>query len=123
MAKKMNKKILVAEDNELILASTVFMLRENGYSVKTAISGYQALDALKEEDFDMLLTDFLMYGMNGVQLIQKIREDGNSMKIFMMSATPELIIAKELKSLKILAILRKPFSQQQLLDVLSCNYE
>ncbi|MFP4163799.1 MAG: sigma-54-dependent transcriptional regulator [Chitinispirillaceae bacterium] len=78
------KKILVVDDNELFRESIVETLRRQGYELKSVKSGPEALEVFGEEQFDLIISDFKMPGMNGVELLEKVRE--------MDSEVPYLII-------------------------------
>ena len=67
------KKVLIAEDE---LAGAILLkslMVKEGYSVTIANNGHQALDIIKDEDFDLVLTDWMMPEMDGIELIHNIR--------------------------------------------------
>ncbi|MFI5032811.1 MAG: PAS domain S-box protein [Reyranellales bacterium] len=66
-------RILAVDDDALVLLNTVMMLEDDGHTVKTAYSAADALDALKAEDFDLLVTDQGMPAMSGLALIEAAR--------------------------------------------------
>ena len=68
------KAILFVDDHEVLARLSCEILEMQGYR---AVSAYSAADALKkfdEQEFDILVTDFRMEGMNGVELARKVRE-------------------------------------------------
>src|SRR5256885_10838568 len=68
------KAILVDDDHEVLARLSCEILEMQGYK---AVSAYNASDALKkfdQQDFDILVTDFRMEGMNGLELAKKVRE-------------------------------------------------
>ncbi|MEA1073286.1 ATP-binding protein [Sphingomonas sp. LY160] len=72
--------IMLVDDEELVRTATAEMLRDVGYTVVEASSGSQAIASLKAGiEADILVTDYLMPGMNGGQLIQELRANGNRM--------------------------------------------
>lgn len=68
------KKILVIDDEELVIQSIEKLLRMQGYQVIPARSGREALERVKESDFDLIITDIRMPESNGVDTLSKIRE-------------------------------------------------
>jgi len=68
------KTILVAEDEAAILMLLRDLLEHAGYSVITAVDGEEALRKLGERRVDLAIADLAMSGMNGLQLLDKIRE-------------------------------------------------
>jgi signal transduction histidine kinase/ActR/RegA family two-component response regulator len=83
-------KILLAEDNVVNQRVAIRMLEKEGHVVRVVGDGQQALLALSEEQFDVLLTDIQMPEMDGVELAQKIRasekEGGPRQKIIALTA-------------------------------------
>jgi PAS domain S-box-containing protein len=66
--------VLVVDDNPEAAVSTALMLRQLGYSVETAHNGDAALEALERRSFDLVLSDVVMAGTDGVALARTIRE-------------------------------------------------
>lgn len=67
-------KILVVDDEQNVLRSWSRALRLAGYTVRMANSGDEALRQCDEHHFDLVLVDFLMPGMTGVELLRRIRK-------------------------------------------------
>ena len=67
-------RVLAVDDDAIVLLNTVTMLEDLGHSVAEVHSGPQALEALEEGEFDLLISDFAMPGMNGGELIRRARE-------------------------------------------------
>jgi PAS domain S-box-containing protein len=67
-------RILAVDDDAIVLLNTVTMLEDLGHAVTETHSGPEALDALAAEEFDLLISDFAMPGMNGGELIGRARE-------------------------------------------------
>jgi len=68
----MTKRILVIDDEELIIRSLAKLLEKDGYEVFVAKSGQDALVMVEEEKFDLIISDIRMPGMNGVEAIKGI---------------------------------------------------
>lgn len=65
-------KILVIDDEDIIRTSCLRILSPEGYEVKTAGSGQDGLKMLEEETFDLVLVDFKMPGMDGIEVQKEI---------------------------------------------------
>jgi len=68
-------RILVCEDEEILLTSLEFRLRKNGFSVITAKDGKQALQMVEEDKPDLLVADIMMPHLTGLQLVDYMRND------------------------------------------------
>lgn len=80
-------KILVVDDDRAVQTMLVDLLEERGYDVDTARNGRQALERLREKDFDLLLLDVLIPHINGFQLLEQLRstEGMAELPVIMMS--------------------------------------
>ena len=85
----MKEKILVVDDEKDILELIDYNLTKNGYRVKTASSGEEALELVKENDYDLIILDLMLPGVDGFDITKIIKADKqklnwkiNSMYIF-----------------------------------------
>jgi len=69
------KRILVAEDNKLILETIYHSLSREGYEIIKALDGKECMKLMDESDFDLLITDLYMPYINGNEVIAIIRDD------------------------------------------------
>lgn len=69
------RRILVAEDNRLIIDTLVFKLQKEGYEVVKAIDGKECLEYLRKESFDLLITDLFMPFFSGHEIISEVRSE------------------------------------------------
>lgn len=70
----MSKRILIVDDDELILIALGELLRPQGYDVYTVARPADALERLEREDFDLLILDVIMPEMDGFELCRRIRD-------------------------------------------------
>ena len=72
----MNAKlqVLVIDDDAVVGRSFDRVLSEKGYEVSTALSGEEAMDTIKETNFDVVFTDIKMPGMDGLEVTERIKE-------------------------------------------------
>ena len=82
------KRILLVEDNPISQNVEMKILREVGYSVEAVGSGIEAIKSIEEKQYDLVLMDVEMEGMDGIQATQKIREmEGDVSKIPVIAVT------------------------------------
>lgn len=103
-------KILVVDDDPLVAMSTVDMLEDLGHEVVECNSGEEALNILREQEIDLLVTDYSMPRMNGVQLAQTAHKLKPTLPILMATGYAELPAGFELAVPR----LGKPYQQQDL---------
>ena len=65
-------RVLVVDDDEMVRMSVIDILEDQGYPVSSAESGEEAQDLLKESVFDILLTDVMMGGISGLELVESL---------------------------------------------------
>jgi len=88
-AAKQTFYILLVDDNTHGLIARKAVLEELGYQVSTAISGEEALETYATRKFDVVVTDYKMPKMNGVELIQEIRRCNSQARIILLSGFVE----------------------------------
>ncbi|MCM8780442.1 MAG: response regulator [Candidatus Omnitrophica bacterium] len=115
----MAKKILVVDDEELIIRSLKKLLEKNGFVVFVAKRGQDALVMVEEEDFDLIIADIRMPGINGVEAIRGIYEILENRKLkkipaIFITGYVDQKIEKEAKLLKPVAYIYKPFDIEEL---------
>lgn len=84
----MAKKVLVVDDEKLIVKGIRFSLEQDGMQVEAAYDGEEAVEKAKEQDFDIILLDIMLPKLDGLQVCQQIREFSN-VPIIMLTAKGE----------------------------------
>jgi len=77
--------LLLVDDNQNGLLARKSLLEEQGFVITTATNGEEAFDALSKGKFDLLITDFRMPKMNGVELIRRIRPLQPALGVILLS--------------------------------------
>lgn len=105
------KAILIVDDEESILSTLKNSLKKLGgdYEVFTALSGYSALEQLKQRKFDLIVTDYRMDGMDGLELIKEVRALRPEAQTILMTAFGNETIEAEAHRLQVYGYLQKPF--------------
>ncbi len=113
----MDMKILVADDMEAVRTSVCALLQHLGFmNIVEAGDGYQALDIIKSNKIDFLITDLDMPNMNGIELVRAIRSDD------FLKALPVLFLTADAEKNSIVAAVQagvddyllKPFTMKVL---------
>ena len=81
----MAKRVLVVDDEKLIVKGIRFSLEQDGMEVDCAYDGEEALEAVKKKDYDVVLLDVMLPKLSGFEVCQQIREF-SSMPIIMLTA-------------------------------------
>jgi DNA-binding response OmpR family regulator len=117
----MIKRILIVDDDELVLIALRELLRSKNYDVHTFSRGVEALKKLDREIFDLMILDIVMPEMDGFELCKKIREKETSQKtpiIFLTAKNQEEDRKRGLDAGGDL-FLSKPISPKKLLSLIS----
>src|SRR4029434_8643705 len=114
----MKRKILLIEDDDVFLRPLHRALELAGYEVLPVPSGEEALDTLKAEDVDMVLTDRRLPGMDGVELVRRIHTEHVDLAVVVMTAYGTIESAVEAMRMGADDSLLKPFEGGELLLVI-----
>ena len=79
-------KILIAEDDRELRQLFQHVLIKNGYSVKGVSNGKEALDAIEQDYFDLIISDIMMPEMDGYELVHSLREANDNTPVMMITA-------------------------------------
>jgi two-component system, OmpR family, alkaline phosphatase synthesis response regulator PhoP len=114
----MSKKILVAEDEPNIVAALEFLLQRNGFEVKVARNGEEALRLVESEAPDLVFLDVMMPVRSGYEVCRRIREraDWSHIKIVMLSAKGRDAEVNKGMAVGADLYITKPFSTRELVD-------
>ena len=112
-----NKRVLVVDDEHLILKIISDILTKEGYEVKTAFNCDKALELLKEYSFHVVLTDIRMPGKNGIDLLEKIRTFDSNMPVILMTGFASLETAVKAVQHGAFDYLTKPLDYDKLKGV------
>jgi two-component system alkaline phosphatase synthesis response regulator PhoP len=113
-----DKKVLVVDDEVHIVQVVAIKLRNNGYNVVTAENGSQGYDLARQEKPDVVISDFQMPVMTGLELVEKMRQDPDlsDVPVIMLTARGFSIEEDKRQTLKLSACLSKPFSPREVLQ-------
>jgi len=111
------RKVLVVDDEIHIIHVVTIKLRNNGYDVISAENGAAAFELAREEQPDIVVTDFQMPVMTGLELVRELRrnEATKDIPVIMLTARGFAIEDEQKEDLQISEFLSKPFSPKELL--------
>jgi len=107
-------KILIVDDEQLIRWSLEKHLQKQGYEVVTAGSGEDALKLAKEESPDLMLLDIQLPGMNGIEVLERVKEFEEEVIVIMVTALGVLETAVKAMRLGAFDYINKPFNLDEL---------
>ncbi|HBM90578.1 MAG TPA: response regulator [Rhodospirillaceae bacterium] len=109
-------RILIAEDNPAVKEFIIRALESSGAQVHSVADGQEALDALAQETYDVLVTDIVMPNVDGITLALKAGQLFPNLRIIMISGyAQERMRAHNLDAL-VHRIIAKPFSLEEICD-------
>ena len=79
-------KILIAEDDRELRQLFSHVLMKNGYTVKGVSNGKEALDAMDNDYYDLIISDIMMPVMDGYELVRELRDSSNTTPVMMITA-------------------------------------
>ena len=109
------KKILIVDDDHAFRVGTRALLEDNGYTATTAARGEEARMKLAEERFNLVLSDVVMPGMNGIELLQHIRSLSPEITVLMITGFGSVKTAVEAMRLGAYDYITKPADNSELL--------
>jgi len=117
------RKILVIDDEELLVKTFARLLTKINYDVSVAVRPTDAIQMAQNEDFDLVLCDIRMPEKNGVQTIQEIRscqktKGKKESPVIFLTGFADPRLESEAQTLRPVAYLYKPFDTSKLLDAI-----
>ncbi len=110
------RRILIVDDNIELAENLAEFLEEEGHRTTTASSAERAIDISGAHDFDLLLSDVRMPGINGVELVTHLRVCRPQLCCLLMTAYSSEELLREARSVGVAAILDKPLDLDKLLS-------
>jgi len=111
-------RILAVDDQRYFRELIEGLLEEEGYLVRTCASGEEALHILEREDFDIVVTDLVMPGIDGAELVCRVKERLPEQDIVMVTGVVDVKTAVEAMKLGATDYVLKPFDRGTLTDSL-----
>ena len=110
----MRERIMVVDDEKGICLNVEKILSKNNYEVICALSAAEALERMKTESFDLMISDIVMPGMNGLELLKQVKTEWPKTHALMMTAYASTDTALKAIRLGALDYVSKPFTPDEL---------
>lgn len=109
--------ILVVDDETYTRELLETLLQDEGYTVSTARDGFEAIDKIKEQNFNLVCLDVRMPGLNGVETLAELRKINQSVAVLMITGYgPSELIKKAELDYNIAGCIYKPFEIEDFLN-------
>jgi len=115
-------KILIVDDSKMLRDMLVYALNEGGYEdITEAIDGLDGLNKAKDNQHDLLIVDYNMPNMNGIDMIKEVKKLSNykNIPIFMLTTEKSESLKQEAKESGAIGWINKPFAPDQLLKAVN----
>jgi excisionase family DNA binding protein len=111
--------ILIVDDDAMIRELLTEIIDKQGYTVVTAESGELALEEIQKQHFDLIFLDLVLHGLTGTDLMRVIKEKDREAVVVIVTGFADEPLALEAMSLGPLLLIRKPFKERDILEVLN----
>jgi DNA-binding NtrC family response regulator len=111
------ERILIVEDEKLIRWSIRSRLKEEGYSIDEAENGKEAFQLLRDDDCDLMLLDFRLPDITGLEILERVRQEAPDVSVVMMTAYGTVENAVQAMKLGAFDYLTKPVNLDELLVI------
>ena len=113
----MSAKILIVDDEEIVIRSCRRILGDSMYVVDSAHDGQEALRKVDETEYDLIILDIMMPGIDGLEVLQHVKERHPGVDVIMMTGLSEIQTAVKAMKLGAFDYLSKPFDPDELKHV------
>jgi len=119
----MNGRILIADDEDIVVRSCLRILSKSDYDIETASDGLSALAKVHENSYDVLILDIKMPKMDGMELLQRVKEAQPDVDVIMITGLHDIETAVRAMKMGALDYLPKPFEPDELKMVVERAFE
>ncbi|MDA1220884.1 MAG: sigma-54 dependent transcriptional regulator [Planctomycetota bacterium] len=109
-------RILIVDDERDLADSCAFFVERSGHSATVVASAEDALERLRQERFDLLVSDIRMPRMSGLSLLEAVRTADPDLEVILMTGFPEVEAAVRAIKLGAFDYIQKPFDECQLME-------
>jgi CheY-like chemotaxis protein len=110
----MSARILVVDDEDIVIQCCLRILNGDAYQVEYVQSGLEAVKKIEASHFDLIILDFMMPKMDGMEVLKRAKEIQPGIKVIMITGLDQTQTAQRAKDLGAFAYLPKPFDPDDL---------
>ena len=119
----MNGRILIVDDEEIVIQSCLRILSGAGFEIDAAHDGLEALSKINENGYDVLILDIKMPKMDGIEVLRRVKEARPDIDVIMITGLHEIETAVQAMKLGAFDYLPKPFDPEELERVVARAFE
>jgi two-component system OmpR family response regulator len=114
----MGKKILIVDDDDVLVEELVEFLKDNGFWVENTSDSSQGEKLINEREYDIYLFDYKMPGLHGIDLFKRVKTKNPKAVVFIVSGRPniEKLLKEENVNNLVAGVIKKPFDEEVLLQ-------
>ncbi len=113
------RKILIVDDEKNIRMTLTQALSDMEVQTDTAVNGEEALSKLKDQEFGLILLDLRMPGMDGMEVLTRLRKDRPDIRVIIITAHGTIDSAVDAMKLGAMDFIQKPFTPKEIRDLIS----
>jgi DNA-binding NtrC family response regulator len=118
-----NKKILLVDDEPVVLDSLGYHLEQHDFKVTTAQSGEEALAELRGSGYDLVITDLVMEGISGMEVLAQVKKSQSDVCVFILTGHGDTELAVEAFHSGVDDFILKPCESNDLIDKINRSLE
>lgn len=119
----MSKKILIVDDERNIRTTLKMCLSGEGYEIDTAVNGEDGLEKAEKNKYDLIFLDIKMPGINGMEVLEELRNKENNSNIIIMTAYGTIEDAVKAMKLHAVDFVPKPFTPEEIRETIKKVFE
>ncbi len=110
----MSARILVVDDEEIVIRSCLRILEGNGYEIDVAHDGHEALRKIESNTYDIMILDIMMPNLGGLEVLRRVKETHPDMDVIMITGLSQIDTAVQAMKLGAFDYISKPFEPDEL---------
>ena len=119
----MKERILIVDDEDIVIRSCLRIIADGDYQVDTSNNGLDALSKVSQNDYDVLILDIKMPGMDGIEVLHRVKEAYPDIEVIMITGLHEIETAVQAMKLGAFDYLSKPFDPDEFVMVVERAFE
>ena len=110
----MSARILVVDDEEIVIRSCLRVLEGNGYEIDVAHDGHEALRKVESNTYDVMILDIMMPNLGGMEVLRRVKETHPDINVIMITGLSQIDTAVQAMKLGAFDYISKPFEPDEI---------